>query len=120
MFIEAIQAALFFVAAAVVWLLVVVVLPFPIGLIHILPLHPTEMTSFYAIYHALTLNFRKRLTYILNWRWRAAVCVFFRRRHHSNRIAKQFHANFNDMTLCMDKMHFTMKANTRFGHSDTQ
>lgn len=71
MFIEAIQAALFFVAAAVV----VVVLPFPIGLIHILPLHPTEMTSFYAIYHALTLNFRKRLTYILNWRWRAAVCV---------------------------------------------
>lgn len=22
------------------------------------------------------------------------------------------------MTLCMDKMHFTMKANTRFGHSD--
>lgn len=22
------------------------------------------------------------------------------------------------MTLCMDKMHFMMKANTRFGHSD--
>lgn len=44
--------------------------------------------------------------------------MFFRRRHHSNRIAKQFHANFNDMTLCMDKMHFMMKANTRFGHSD--
>lgn len=27
------------------------VLPRSIGLIHILPLHPSEMTTFYAIYH---------------------------------------------------------------------